>query len=271
MAGFRSSIYGFRGPWPKKESFGKNLLALGKALPETTPTLVWIVGALDLSVNGCKLEFRTPADRLYEEWRSSNISFADPRRHESHHSYLSYFDSLGIKVFLQVEPGMADVAVLIELVMGEFSSHPCVAGFGVDVEWYQGVTEDSGIVVTDEVAKAWEAQVKEWDPKYQLFLKHFDAAWLCPSGYRGDLVFVNDSQGFTSEEEFLEEFGHFAEHFYPNLVLNQIGYPRDKVWWAELPESAPEYLAKALAEKIRQDSGIIWVDFSLPDVFPIDD
>jgi len=31
--------------------------------------------------------------------------------------------------------------------------HKCVVGFGVDVEWYYGVDEDSGLPVTDALAQ----------------------------------------------------------------------------------------------------------------------
>jgi hypothetical protein len=64
------------------------------------------------------------------------------------------------------------------------------------------------------------------------------------------------------------EFDAWGEFFKPNTVLFQIGYPSDKPWWSQLPQP-PKTLGLAIAAKIEQDCGVIWVDFTLKDVLPL--
>ena len=67
------------------------------------------------------------------------------------------------------------------------------------------------------------------------------------------------------------EFDAWAEHFAPNTVMYQIGYPADKRIWStfDKPEyELGEYLAKGAGE--NQNVGIIWVDFSLREVIKLD-
>lgn len=74
---------------------------------------------------------------------------------------------------------------------------PASPGIGVDVEWYHGVTEDSGLPVSDALAEKWDKHIKEINPEYRLFLKHYISLLPSPT-YRSDILFVNDSQGFGS-------------------------------------------------------------------------
>ena len=67
---------------------------------------------------------------------------------------------------------------------------------------------------------------------------------------------------------FLKEYKEFADFFYPNTVLYQIGYRADKKWWGTLEAPVPKSLGEILAAATRQECGIVWVDFSLRDVLP---
>ncbi len=159
--------------------------------PGATPCGVWIVSTMSRTPRATRLEFPS-GGRSYP-----NIEFDDADRHEP---YLADFDRAGVKVFLQVEPANADVATLIDLVLGRYGRHPCVVGFGVDVEWNR--TADypkTGLAVDDATARAWEARVKSHDAGYRLFLKHWDEKWMPPT-YRGDIIFVDDSQIFPDLE-----------------------------------------------------------------------
>lgn len=89
-----------------------------------------------------------------------------------------------------------------------------------------------------------------------------------PPAYRGDVVFVDDSQQFKTVDSFLAECKEFAEFFYPNTVLFQIGYRADKTWWSGVAAPIPKTLGERLAAQTRQDCGIVWVDFTLRDVVP---
>jgi hypothetical protein len=157
---------------------------------------------------------------------------------------------------------------LIDLVLGRYGKHPCVIGFGVDVEWHREADRPEwGIPVDDEMGRQWEAWVKAHNPAYRLFIKHWDQRWLCPT-YRGEIIFVDDSQILPNMEAMVAEFDAWGEFFKPNTVLFQIGYPSDKPWWSQLPQP-PKTLGQAIAAKIEQDCGIIWVDFTLKDVLPL--
>ncbi len=261
FAGARSSAYGIR-PFPTAEGWGKALKTMSGYFPGSTPVGIWIVGRLHGASTGISLEFPHPSDGtdygpLY--------NFAEVDKHEP---YLSFFDANGIKVFLQIEPGFADVEKCIDLVLRQYKHHPCVLGWGIDVEWFKNAkTGMDNAVATDDLVKAWDAKVKSYNPEYRIFVKHFRTADLPPT-YRGDVVFVNDSQQFTGLDSFLKEYREFADFFYPNAVVYQIGYRADKKWWGTLEAPIPKTLGEKLAAGTRQECGIVWVDFSLRDVLP---
>ncbi len=256
FAGVRSSIYGIK-PFPEPAEWQRAIETMTDYFPGAGPGAIWIVGGFKRPTT-CRLMFPT------EGISFPNVEFADSDIHER---FLSHFDRAGIHVFLQVEPAHADLPTLIDLVLGRYKHHPCVIGFGVDVEWYREADRPGrGVPVDDETARTWEARVKSHNPSYRLFLKHWDFNWM-PPAYRGEVVFVDDSQKFKNMEALLDEFQDlWAERFYPNPVYFQVGYNSDKPWWQKL-DNPPLEIGRALARRVRQDCGIIWVDFSLRDVF----
>lgn len=256
FAGVRSSSYGIR-PFPEPAEWQRAIEAMSGYFPGATPGAIWIVGGFKRPTI-CRLMFPSEGASF------PNIEFADSDGHER---FLSHFDRAGIRVFLQVEPANADVPTLIDLVLGRYGHHPCVIGFGVDVEWYREAERPEwGVPVDDETARGWETRVRSHNPAYRLFLKHWDFNWM-PPRYRGEIVFIDDSQEFKNQEALLDEFqALWAERFFPNPVYFQIGYNADKPWWQKL-DNPPLDIGLALARRIRQDCGIIWVDFSLRDVF----
>lgn len=256
FAGVRSSNYGIK-PFPEPSGWQKAIDAMNSRFPGSTRGAIWIVGELKRPT-ACRLFF--PSDgQAYP-----NIEFAETDKHEE---FLSHFDKTGTQVFLQVEPAQADLPTLIELVLGRYKHHPCVIGFGVDVEWYRESDKPGwGVPVDDETARAWEARVKTHNPSYRLFLKHWDLNWMPPT-YRGDIVFIDDGQEVEDLEALLDAFqNRGADHFHPNPVFFQIGYNSDKPWWQKL-DNPPLTIGRAVARRVKQDCGIIWVDFSLRDVF----
>ena len=170
-------------------------------------------------------------------------------------------------MWLQVESGFADMPTVIDLVLRRYGHHPSVIGFGVDVEWFNPRGADLNDPVTDGLARAWETRVKSHDPAYTLFLKHFDQSSMPPT-YRGQIVFVDDSQQFTAAEPFIAEMKAWADRYHPNPVLYQIGYASDRPWWSREPAPAPVSLANRLRAVTRQPFGIAWVDFTLREVAP---
>ena len=262
-AGCRSSSYGID-PFPSEEEWENDMKAMASYWPGSQPAGIWIVGTLQAGGTDCYLEF--PSDGGNYDY----IVFDSTDRHES---YLDYFDTHGIDVWLQVEPGFADMNTLIDLVLNRYGHHSCVKGFGVDVEWYRYTAQDDwGVPVTDAEAQNWESGVKSHNANYTLFLKHFNYNWL-PMNYRGDIIFVDDSQGFILEDYYglpamVSEFTvHWAPWFYPNPVWFQVGYPDDQVWWDDLA-NPPKDIGDAIDAETTQETGIFWVDFTLRDVFP---
>ncbi len=256
-AGVRSSAYGIK-PFPTPPEWEKAIMTMSGYYPGSTPVAVWIVGRFNRP-RTCRLEFPGGGAAL------PNIQFEDVDKHEA---YLDRFDRAGIKVFLQVEPANADMKTLIDLVLGRYGKHPCVVGFGVDVEWHREADRPEwGIPVDDAMGRQWEAWVKAHNSAYRLFIKHWDQRWLCPT-YRGDIIFVDDSQIVKDMETLVTEFEAWGKFFKPNPVIFQIGYPSDKPWWSLLPVP-PKTLGQAIAARIGQTCGIIWVDFTLKDVLPL--
>ncbi|MBS4201977.1 hypothetical protein KHA93_20430 [Bacillus sp. FJAT-49732] len=276
-AGTRSSDYGVNGQWLGTEDWQHITDQMDGYFPGAEPTYIWIIGRLNTSVGagGVRLEFEQPNDGV--DYASKNISFGPPTKagHLTHEEYLDYFDKHGIKVYLQVESGFADMKTLMDLIFNKYGHHESVVGFGVDVEWYYGISEDAGIPVTDTRAQEWDEHLKSINPSYRMFLKHYNHRWLPPT-YRSDILFCDDSQSIGSidgEVEgmyedsmgFIPEFKAWADYFYPNEVLYQIGYRPDAMWYYPLEKPVIKDLGERLAEVTRQNLGIAWVDFTIKD------
>ena len=230
---------------------------MAKKFSGAMPSTVWIV-CLYLEDGYTQLGF--PSSRRYYPY----LSFAP---YDYSERYLASFDTTSVKVWLQVEPGAANVDTLIDLVLRRYGHHPCVEGFGIDVEWYQKNLHSMGRRVTDEEAQRWEHRVKSHNPRYTLFLKHFSDGWMPPT-YQGDIMFVDDSQRFPSLVAMLQEFKKWGARFFPNRVAFQLGYPADAGWWQRLPDPLKDN-GEALIAAIPNASGLFWVDFTLSQVFPL--
>jgi len=256
-AGVRSSSYGIK-PFPDPQSWHVAMGIMSGYFKGSTPCAIWIVGEFK-GPDTCRLFFPSDGNTY------PCIQFENEDKHEQ---YLSHFDRAGIKVFLQVEPAHADMNTLIDLVLSRYKHHECVIGFGVDVEWYREADNPQwGVQVDDETAENWEARVKSHNSQYRLFLKHWDRNWM-PKKYRGEIIFVDDSQMLKDFEAMLDEFvDYWAGYFKPNTVFFQIGYKSDRPWWQKL-ENPPENIGRAIASRVEQDCGVFWVDFTLRDVLP---
>lgn len=192
------------------------------------------------------------------------LSFSDTDHNEP---YLTDFDQSGLKVWLQVEPGAADVETLIDLVMQRYKHHACVIGFGIDVEWYRANAYPDGRKITDNEAEKWEQRLKSLDTNYSLFLKHWDPKWMPPS-YRGGIFFIDDSQQFSSIDQMITEFTSWGAMFAPNPVGFQFGYESDRVWWGRYPDPA-KTVGNAILANVANAKGFFWVDFTIATVFPV--
>lgn len=186
---------------------------------------------------------------------------------DQNEEYLNRFDAEGFKIFLQVEPGAANIDTLIDLVLNRYKHHPCVAGFGIDGEWYYANLFPDGKEITDMEAQRWEARVKSHNPNYQFFIKHFKMEKMPPT-YRGEIIFVYDGQQFANMTHMLNYCKSWGDRFAPNKVGYQYGYPSDQFWWSTLNDPA-KTIGDALVSTIPNIYGLYWVDFSVNTLWPI--
>lgn len=257
-AGLRSSIYGFDS-FPDSSWWFNATTDMASRFPGTSPTVIWILGYT--SNNGCYLNFPKPnPDSSY-----SHIYFSNQDENES---YLNDFDGNGFKVWLQVEPGQADILTLIDLVLTQYGHHPSVIGFGVDVEWYQTSTHNEGKAVTDEESEAWSARIKTYNENYLLFTKHWLISKMPPT-FRNDIVFIDDSQIFPDMDSMMDEFEDWGKAFTPAKVAFQYGYDSDKIWWESLADP-PKEIGDEILERCPNTSDLYWVDFTAYDIWPKD-
>jgi hypothetical protein len=252
FTGARASRYGIK-PFPDTTEWEQYLNRINNNFQHSQTCVIWIVGIVQEKVN-CELGFGG------DESKFKHIRFKEEDQNEE---FLNYFDQSNVKVFLQVEPANAHIPTLIHLVLKRYKHHKSVIGFGVDAEWYRESERPGwGMKVNDKHAKYWEKIVKSFNPKYKLFLKHWDKKWM-PKSFRGDIIFISDSQMLENFEKMSREFtSYWADHFYPNMVFYQIGYPADSKWWEKL-DNPVKKIGEHLAGKIKQDCGIFWVDFTL--------
>jgi len=251
--GFRYSTYG--PPYdPGPEYWASVGQQMASRFPGATPQAIWIVGVV--SGKGTILNFpANPTDPLIR-W------LMDDGNEEA----LTLFDELGVQVWLQVEPGNAPVEELIHIMLERYGHHPCVVGVGVDVEWYQSYIEPEGQAVTDAEAEAWLAAARSHGEQYRLFLKHWLVEKMPPTARNG-ILFVDDSQYFSSLDAMVDEFAAWGEAFAPAPVAFQYGYDSDRTWWKEL-EDPPGEIGERILAAVPNTEGLYWVDFTVLRVFP---
>ncbi|MBE7529355.1 MAG: hypothetical protein HND44_11930 [Chloroflexi bacterium] len=252
-AGMRYSRYG---SWydPGPDYWAGVAQQMAGYFPSAVPQAVWIVGTV--GGQGTALNFPGQTDKPY-------IYFTSQDKNEE---VLTLFDEMGGQVWLQVEPGHADVETLIHILLERYGRHPSVVGVGIDVEWYGSVATAKGTPVTDEVAQQWVAAARSHGEQYRIFLKHWLPAYMPPT-YRDGLFFIDDSQGFASLEEMVSEFTTWGKIFAPSPVGFQYGYQSDRKWWQEL-ENPPQAIGEQLITAVPHTAGLYWVDFTVLDMFP---
>lgn len=225
--------------------------------------LIWLVGTVSERDWTCHLEFPMSKE-IDNVWGS---------KRDKAEEYLTACDKAGYSVWLQVEPGNANLVDLATEVMTHYKNHPCVKGFGIDVEWYKPAgTGGYGTKLSDAEVKKVLKAVRAVNSSYTVFVKHWDEKWL-PKAMDG-LIYVNDSQGFMRRgmtvqeglEDMQAEFSDWAETFAPQPVMFQIGYKADRSMWNTY-KTPLEELGNFIADgcKSGNDIGIIWVDFTLKD------
>jgi hypothetical protein len=259
-AGLRSSVYGFDN-FPDTTWWLNSTKDMALKFTNSQPSVVWILGYT--TENGCYLNFPNPNPNI----SYSNIYFSNKDENEK---YLNYFDKSGIKVWLQVEPGFADVMTLIDLALTKYKKHESIIGFGIDVEWYKTSSANNyeGQSITDSEAEQWITKIKSFNTDYLLFTKHWLSEKMPPS-FRSDIVFIDDSQNFSNMTSMINEFSDWSKTFSESKVAFQFGYEADKSWWKNLSDP-PKVIGDELLKKCSNISDLYWVDFTAYDIWPAD-
>jgi hypothetical protein len=185
--------------------------------PHASTEVIWIVSVLE--GHGTHLSFPVKINE-------PGISFSLV---DENQTALDLFDRFGFRVWLQVEPGDANIVTVIGIILTRYAYHPRVIGIGVDVEWHHSSDKPEWERVYDDEAASWLAAARVHGKQYRLFLKHWEVTRL-PSTLRDGLLFIDDSQMFDSLEAMLAEFVDRGQHFYTAPVAFQIGYPAEKTW-----------------------------------------
>ena len=277
-AGVRVSNYGFG--WKSFPSVS-TLVCYGQKMSNcyegSTGAYIILVGTISSIKNDartqviggrCSLEFPLSKKITYAYGRDE-----DDDNPDFYEDYLTAMDKAGMAVWLQVEPGDADLVELATEIMNRYKHHTCVKGFGIDVEWYEyrakldkdgNPYDETSTKLSDLTAKAVVDAVRAINPEYTVFVKHWDEEWLPPK-YRDGLIFVSDSQYYDSPAQQRNDFAQWAAYYDPYPVMFQIGYAADKdSVWGSYANPAKE-LGQFIADGCRtsNDMGIIWVDFTL--------
>ena len=280
-AGIRVSSYGMYdsfGRYPNVDEMLGFAAKMESCYSGSTGSYILIVGTIAEVRTGnvvtggiCMLDFPL----------SKEIQNATGEEDDAYEAYLTAMDKAGYSVWLQVEPGDADLVELATEVMNRYKHHSCVKGFGIDVEWYEYrtwyETDKSGRTrerststkLTASYAKQILAAVQSIDPDYTVFVKHWDERWLPSENDKGleGYIYVTDSQRLYTLDNFCDEFADWAESFPNSPVMFQIGYDADEGIWGEMDNPAQELGQAILAEckkrNLKNDIGIIWVDFTL--------
>ncbi len=249
--------------FPSPKYWNNTAIDLSSKFNDAQPAGLWIV-SLYIDDGITQLTFPAPSGTHEKMWFQSV---------DKNEEYLNYFDRNGLKVWLQVEPGEADIEELMEIVLNRYKHHECVIGFGVDIEWYIANKFKMGQKLDDATPAKWEAKLKSIDTSYTLFVKHFSQSWMPPT-YRGDIIFVDDSQDFNwmgAGKEFdlmKKEFKAWGDNFKPNPVAFQFGYKADKKWYSAFDDPM-QTIGDALLKEIPNCQGLFWVDFTINDLFPV--
>ena len=265
-AGATYTWTGMRNPCKRSAEDGLNEKQLGKKIGTFT-TLAdkdeWAQAIFN--VNN-----RFPGSRPWVTWAVGDLKDATPLSLADHEAYLAHMDALGVDVFLEVWPSGKDVNDLIDTWLPRFKHHPCIKGFGVDLEYHKPRPDDA-------IARMWDQRIKMHGKEYRLFLKHWEQSYM-PATYRGaagtgpagkgDMIFINTSSE-ASIDALNKEFAEWANHFAPAAVAFQIGYPsdedgmdgsKDKGWW-RLKDPIKEWgdQLRAMIKNPGQEVGLLWV------------
>jgi hypothetical protein len=257
LVGLRRSSYGLPARKADDAWWAARAKEFAARFAGAQPAIVEIVSTYQ-NDGSTQFEFARPAG---DSGAAEHISFRQGA--VDHERALALYDREGVKAILQIESGNADVTRCLEIARAAFAAHPCVAGFGVDVEWrfYKETPGKAGRAVTDDEARAWTDTVLSFDPRYTLFLKHWDARYMPPTYRSAGLWFLSDSQQFDSLDGMMADFSAWNRKLAGARVGYQFGYLKDQKWWSRLA-SPPADIGRRIRADIPACRLLFWVDFT---------
>jgi hypothetical protein len=191
--------------------------------------------------------------------------------------FLNAFDAAGMKVILQVEPGMADISQLATMILNNFKNHPCVDGFGVDVEWWNSSGNSNDNPIPASVVNSLVSAVHAVNPAYKVVIKHYDSSVL-PGGIAG-VTYLIDGCGYSNFSEAVSDYVNWAQTFSGSNT--DIGYqmlyvaiggdclPNDRNWWGSLNNPQVQLINAVYANVPSANIYCAYiVDFSLGYTYP---
>lgn len=193
-------------------------------------------------------------------------------------SALTVLDNNGVKVMLSVgefgeiavgrtpPPYTLSIDQLIDATLSKYGKHSCVLGYVVEIE-FRGSSMDVYVPVTDTEAQRWESKVKGYNSNFRLILKHWSPLVMPPT-YRGNIIFLDDSNGFSGLNGMVAEFRAWGNSFSQADVGFQIGYEEDEWWWSKLANPAKD-IGSTMLENVTNCRFILWVNFTVDKVFPL--
>ncbi len=263
-AGLRYSPYGVgRKNVPTNAEWQKYISALTGAFEESTGAFILIPGTASFDDDGtcyCSFNFKKPSG---VSTSGMNVYFRENDDSNGYEDFLTMCDSKGYSVWLQAEPGHNDLSGIATVLLKKYGSHKCVKGYGIDLEWWYPIDDEetnTGKRLDDATAQTVVETVRSFNKDYTVFAKHWMSSYM-PSKYRDGMIFVNDSQGFTSSSDMISQFTTWAKHFQGSPVFFQIGYARDQKIWEEDPLKTAQAICNSAIEW-NEEVGVIWVDFT---------
>lgn len=228
---------------------------ISNKVPSSSPVVVWVLGVA-WEGDICHLSFPNPGGSY------SYIEFSSTDEGEN---YLNAFDSIGAKVWLNIEPQKANVSDLINLVLNQYKHHPSIHGVAVDTEWLGGSDNPGGRQVTESECNTWLNLVKSYNTNYKLMFWHWEKEKMPPI-HPIDVVFAYDPQGFSDYDQMKYYYQDWGSYFSSGEVSYIIGFDSDKGVWEQLPDPASE-IANFLFDNVPNCKEVYWASWSFPEIY----
>ncbi len=255
--GLRRSSYGLRSKNADDAWWVQRAKAYAKLFPGARPVIIEIVSGYQ-GDGSTEFGFAKPADYTGP---TDRMTFRPAAL--DHERALKAYDAAGVKAIIQFEPGDADMLRCLEIAHKALGGHASVIGYGIDAEWYytKQSPQKEGLPVPDAAAKAWVEKTIALNKDFTFFIKHFDSQHLPPTYRHKQLWFLDDSQQFQDQDEFLADFKAWAKAVEGSAAGYQFGYLADRKWWSKLTQP-PKQLGSLLHNEIPSCRWLFWVDFT---------